>query len=112
MQGKNEKQSWWRRFRWLLLSFFIPFFIATIGYHFVYVSDSGVRSMGLDQQYPGIPTEKAVEMEEHRRLQDVSAWGVHAVVMGLPAGLLVSILVATARLSIRLIRSRTRDDAA
>ena len=110
---KKEKQSWLRRYRWLLLSFFIPFIIATVGYHFVYVCDAGIRGgQAYDTYYPNIPIEKAVEMEEESRWRDIDAWGLHAVVLGLPAGFFMLAVTAVARFSIRLIRSQTKDDAA
>lgn len=50
--------------------------------------------MGIDQKYPNIPIKKAVEMEEDSRWHDASAWGIHALVIGIPVGLL-SLLTST-----------------
>lgn len=94
----------------LLLSFLIPFGLATAGYHLVYVCDSGVRSMGLDQKYPNVPIKKAVELEEANRWRDASAWGVHALVMGLPVGL-VSLVMSVAGYSIFSRRGKADDVA-
>jgi hypothetical protein len=80
----------------LLLSFLFPFVLATAGYHLVYVCDAGVRSMGLDQRYPNVPISKAVELEEENRWKDTAAWGVHALVIGLPVGLFCLGISATA----------------
>ncbi len=50
--------------------------------------------MGIDQKYPNIPIKKAVEMEEDSRWHDASAWGIHALLIGVPIGLL-SLLAST-----------------
>ncbi len=43
--------------------------------------------MGLDQKYPNVPIKRAVELEEESRWKDASAWGIHALVIGLPVSL-------------------------
>lgn len=71
-----------------LLAFLVPLFLATISYHCVFVSDAGRGAQGYSIEYPKLPTEKVLELEKDKRWTDTSAWGVHALVVGLPVGLL------------------------
>jgi hypothetical protein len=72
----------------LLLSFFLPFFIAGGLYHCVYVGDASIRSQGIEQKYPKMLIEKAVELEESHRWTDPQAWMTHLLIFGVPSGVL------------------------
>lgn len=80
-----------------LFAFLIPFVLATVGYHCVYVCDASVRGQWMDTSKVDINDKaaivKATDEEENRRWGDGSAWGVHALVLGLPAGLLSLVIV-------------------
>jgi hypothetical protein len=95
----------------LLLSFLIPFALATAGYHLVYVCDAGVRGQWIDENSKNMPVEKALELEEERRWHDAPAWGVHALVVGLPVGLL-SLLISTSLYWLIVTRRGKADDVA
>lgn len=68
--------------------------------------------MGIDQKYPNIPIKKAVEMEEDSRWHDASAWGVHALVIGIPVGLLSLAITSGLCWMVVLIRRGKVDDVA
>lgn len=86
----NRKKS-------IFLAFAIPFVLATVGYHCVYVGDASFRGQWIDTSKVDINDKTAIEKatveEENRRWRDGSAWGIHALVLGLPAGLLSLLIV-------------------
>jgi hypothetical protein len=72
----------------LLLSFLIPFALATAGYHLVYVSDAGRGAQGYSIEYPNIPVEQALKLEKNKRWLEADKWLVHMLIFGAPAGFL------------------------
>jgi hypothetical protein len=89
----------------LLLSFLIPFALATLGYHFVFICDASVRGgQAYSMRYPDIPIEKAVELEENKRWRDWGAWGIHALIFGVPTGLIGLAVVS----AIQVVRHHSR----
>ena len=89
----------------IVLSFTIPFAIATAGYHSVYVSDAGRGAQGYSMQYPNVPVAKAIQLEENKRWQELDKWLIHMLIFGLPAGLLSVSLVLAAQ----AIRNHSRN---
>jgi hypothetical protein len=82
----------------LLFSCLIPFVLATVAYHYVFVCDASVRSQWIDTSKVDIndkaAIDKAVEQEENRRWNNGPAWGVHALVIGLPVGLFSLLIIS------------------
>jgi hypothetical protein len=83
-----------------LFAFLIPFALATVGYHCIFVSDAGRGAQGYHIKYPNLQAEQALELEENNRWQNWSAWGIHALIFGVPAGLL-GLAVASAIQAVR-----------
>ena len=97
-----------------LFAFLIPFVLATVGYHCVYVCDASARSQWIGTLNIDIhdkaAIDKAVEQEENRRWSDGSAWGVHALVLGLPAGLLSLVIVFGSSWAYSMLTRRQKVD--
>lgn len=70
----------------LLLSFLMPFMLATVAYHMVYVSDAGRGAQGYSIEYPNIPVEQALKLEKNKRWLEADKWLVHMLIFGAPAG--------------------------
>lgn len=98
----------------LLLSFLIPFVLATVGYHFVYICDTRVRGQWVDSSkvdiHDKVALDKAADEEEDRRLKDLPAWGVHALLLGLPAGLFSLLIVSVCAFAWSMLTRREKAD--
>jgi hypothetical protein len=57
-----------------------------------------------------VALDKATEEEENRRLNDGRAWGVHALVVGLPAGLFSLLIVSVSAWVWSLLTRRGKAD--
>jgi hypothetical protein len=77
-----NKRKFWPTKRTFFLSFVIPFVLATCLYQFVWVEDAKVRTQW------STASSLTLEQEQSRRWGDSATWFIHALVIGVPAGLL------------------------
>lgn len=104
-----------RKKKLLLLTFLIPFVLATVAYHFVYICDTRVRGQWMAisstvDRNDRAALDKAAEEEEDRRWKNLPAWGVHALVLGLPAGLFSLLIVSGSTWAWSMLTRREKAD--